>query len=151
MDPTTFRGIERIVIVLIAGCLAYLGYRLFVLGHTTGPGKLQADTKLGKIVLSGTGPGLFFMAFGAIVLVSAVFHGDASSSSSTTTTTTRPSGPEPATVTTTTTMHAASAAATMPAAVIGHPTAPAVTTVTTTLANAASASAAVPRPAPRNR
>ena len=38
---------------------------------------LSAESKLYKIVFSGTGPGLFFMAFGAIILLTAIFAGKA--------------------------------------------------------------------------
>jgi hypothetical protein len=71
-----FREVSRIIIILIAGMMAYLGYRLFVLGHTSGPGRIVARSQLGQIVLSGTGPGLFFMAFGAIILIVALFRGE---------------------------------------------------------------------------
>jgi hypothetical protein len=87
-NPLLMRGIERVLIVCVAALFAYLGFRLFALGHTSGPGKLQAKTKLGEVILSGTGPGLFFMAFGGLVLLGAVFHGDTRYSEKTTTTNT---------------------------------------------------------------
>ena len=86
-NPLLIRGIERILIVIVAGVFAYLGFRLFVLGHSSGPGKLSAKTKLGEIILSGAGPGLFFMAFGGLVLLASVFHGDYKYSETTSTTT----------------------------------------------------------------
>jgi hypothetical protein len=79
MDAVTFRGLERLVIVVGAIVFAYLGYRLFLAGIDKGPGKLEAQTRFYKFVFSGVGPGLFFMAFGAIVLVTALFTGGAKS------------------------------------------------------------------------
>jgi hypothetical protein len=84
MDPTVFRGIERILIVIGAIIFGYLGYRLFVKGLTTGEGNLRFESKLMKVIFSGTGPGLFFMAFGAVVLVTAVMKGGASLKETTT-------------------------------------------------------------------
>jgi hypothetical protein len=77
-DPVAMRGLERLVIAFGAITFAILGYRLFIFGVTKGHGKLVADSKLFKVVFSGTGPGLFFMAFGAVVLVSALFTGSGS-------------------------------------------------------------------------
>lgn len=79
MDAVTFRGLERLIIVLGAIVFAYLGYRLFLAGIDKGPGKLEAQTRFYKFVFSGVGPGLFFMAFGAMVLVTALFTGGAES------------------------------------------------------------------------
>lgn len=66
------RGIERIIIALSASLFCFLGYKLFRHGVTKGYGSLSFQSKLLKIVFSGTGPGLFFMAFGALVLIVAV-------------------------------------------------------------------------------
>ena len=82
MDAVTFRGIERLVIVVGAIIFAYLGYKLFLAGIDKGPGKLEAETKFYKFVFSGVGPGVFFMAFGGIVLVTALFTGGAESAQS---------------------------------------------------------------------
>ena len=79
MDAVTFRGLERLIIVIGAIVFAYLGYRLFLAGIDKGPGKLEAQTRFYKFVFSGVGPGLFFMAFGAVVLVTALFTGGATS------------------------------------------------------------------------
>jgi len=84
MDPIFFRGIERLLIVLGAVFFGYLGYRLFLKGISSGEGNLNVQSSFGKIVLSGTGPGLFFMAFGAIVLVAMVVKGEVSVTESTT-------------------------------------------------------------------
>jgi hypothetical protein len=50
----------------------FLGYQLFMKGIVKGKGNLVADTKIGKLAFSGTGPGLFFMAFGSLILVAAI-------------------------------------------------------------------------------
>ena len=79
MDAVTFRGLERLIIVFGAIIFAYLGYRLFLAGIDKGPGKLEAETRFYKFAFSGVGPGVFFMAFGGIVLVTALFTGGAES------------------------------------------------------------------------
>jgi hypothetical protein len=71
-NPMFSRGVERIIINLGAILMTYLGYKLFIFGIEKGYAELTAETKFYKIVFSGTGPGLFFMAFGAIVLITAL-------------------------------------------------------------------------------
>ena len=78
MDPMwliVLRVTERIVIYAGAIFMIYLGYSLYKRGISKGRNNLQAKTKLGQIILPGTGPGLFFMAFGAIVLLVGLFIG----------------------------------------------------------------------------
>ena len=73
MDMTlliVLRMLERVVAVMIGGLSIYLGYQLFV------KIPVQTDTSSGKfklpwnisIVLSRVGPGVFFAAFGTIVV-----------------------------------------------------------------------------------
>lgn len=72
MDPMwliILRVIERIFIYVGAVITIYLGYNLYKKGINKGRGDLQAKSKLGQIILSGTGPGLFFMVFGAVILL----------------------------------------------------------------------------------
>lgn len=114
-NPLLIRGIERILIVLTAALFAFLGYRLFRLGHDSGPGKLTAKTKVGEVILSGTGPGLFFMAFGGLVLLAAVFHGDYRYSETTTTKTIGPPAAQGAAATELDVTTSAVAAASAPA------------------------------------
>ncbi len=76
-NPIFLRGMERLLVVGGAIVLSYLGYRLFVFGVREGESRLSAESPFYKIVLSGTGPGLFFMAFGALVLISALYTGGA--------------------------------------------------------------------------
>ena len=80
MDPILLRGIERIIIITGAIFFAYLGYRLYRIGVEKGIEHLTAESKFVKFVLSGTGPGLFFMGFGGILLTIALFTGKASQS-----------------------------------------------------------------------
>ena len=68
-----FRGFERLLIVLGGFFFAYLGYRLFLYGVDEGNGKLETESPFFKLTFSGSGPGLFFMAFGALVLINAIF------------------------------------------------------------------------------
>lgn len=74
-DPIIWRGIERILIVIGAIFLSFLGYKLYIKGHSSGKNTLQVDSKLLKFILSGQGPGLFFMAFSALVLIWAISLG----------------------------------------------------------------------------
>jgi threonine/homoserine/homoserine lactone efflux protein len=77
MDPMwliVLRVTERIVIYAGAIFMIYLGYSLYKRSNSKGRNNLQAKTKLSQIILPGTGLGLFFMAFGAIVLFSRTFH-----------------------------------------------------------------------------
>lgn len=62
------RGGEKMAIVCIAAFISYLGYRLFVKGVESQETKLEGEVSEFKLSLSGTGPGMFFMAFGAIIL-----------------------------------------------------------------------------------
>lgn len=80
MDPILLRGLERIIIIAGAFFFAYLGYRLYRVGVEKGIGQLNAESNFLKLFLLGTGPGLFFMVFGGIVLTIALFTGKASQS-----------------------------------------------------------------------
>ncbi len=80
MDSTlliVLKAIERIVIYAGAVFVIYAGYSLYKRGISKGRGDLKAKTKLGEILLSGTGPGVFFMVFGAIILLVGLFTGRA--------------------------------------------------------------------------
>ena len=68
-----YRGIERWMIILGGLIFAYLGYKLFLYGVDQGHGKLETENQFFKLTFSGSGPGLFFMAFGALILVSSVY------------------------------------------------------------------------------
>lgn len=68
-DPVTIlRMVERILAVLIGGMAIYLGYRLFF--HLPFERSHKGELALPgvKIVLSRVGPGVFFAAFGSVVL-----------------------------------------------------------------------------------
>lgn len=75
MEVFFYRGVERLIICLGGIFFGYLGYKLFLAGLTAGDSKLNVESKTMKIILSGTGPGLFFMAFGAIILLTAILKG----------------------------------------------------------------------------
>ncbi len=68
-DPVAIlRMFERIIAVVIAGISIYLGYRLFFhlpFEHTN---EGQIELPGVKVVLSRVGPGIFFAAFGSIIL-----------------------------------------------------------------------------------
>jgi len=71
------RGIERVAIFIIGAFFGYLGFRLFVLGITTGTATLSGEGKWGKLLFSGTAPGLFFMFVGGAVVVVGLLTGGA--------------------------------------------------------------------------
>lgn len=78
MDPTlmvvTARAVERIVAVLLGGLAVYYGFRLFLVL----PLETQSDGKIRlpgmSVVLSRAGPGLFFLAFGSLVILASLFR-----------------------------------------------------------------------------
>jgi hypothetical protein len=78
LQAVPWRGTERLMIVACAALSMYLGYRLFIFDVKDGVSKLNAQVQWVKIAFSGVGPGLFFMAFGAIVLIVALMTGGAS-------------------------------------------------------------------------
>lgn len=80
MAAVDWRGLERIAIVAVAFGIAYLGYRLYVLGVTEGRSKVEVNNEAWKFVVAGTGPGLLFMTCGTLALFLALFTGDAQSS-----------------------------------------------------------------------
>lgn len=77
------RCIERIIAVLLGGLAIYYGFRLFLVVpvQTLSDGKIQMPGL--SVVLAKAGPGLFFAAFGAIVVVTSLMRpiqvGDGSS------------------------------------------------------------------------
>jgi len=81
MDPTVWREIERLLVALGGILSIYLGYRLFIYGIEKGRDRLSVHiSEKMRIIFSGQGPGLFFMAFGSVLLLVALFTGGASSS-----------------------------------------------------------------------
>ncbi len=73
MDPTLIaiaaHSVERIVAVLLGGLAVYYGFRLFMVVpvETRGDGKIELPGI--SVVLAKAGPGLFFAAFGALVVI----------------------------------------------------------------------------------
>ena len=67
-------GVERIVAVSLGGLAVYYGFRLFLVL----PIETQSDGKIRlpgmSVVLSKAGPGLFFLAFGALVILASLFR-----------------------------------------------------------------------------
>ena len=62
-------NIIRILVVIIAGFAIYFGYKLFYLVAER-QGKLKISGKDNSLELEDVGPGIFFAAFGTIILVS---------------------------------------------------------------------------------
>lgn len=75
MDAIIIRAVERIIVAFGGIIFAYLGYRLYVIGITKGRGELKAESKFYTLIFSGTGPGLFFMMFGGLILLTSLFTG----------------------------------------------------------------------------
>jgi hypothetical protein len=67
-----YEAIGRYITIFGGIAFGVMGFLLFRMGITKGKGLLSADSKLVKFVFSGVGPGLFFMAFGGIVLALAL-------------------------------------------------------------------------------
>lgn len=72
MDLLALRTIERIVVEVCAVFVIYLGYRLYVRGLDKGDYKVASSSRLLSVAVSGTGPGLAFMAMGAMILVAGI-------------------------------------------------------------------------------
>lgn len=78
MDPKLIaiaaRSIERIFAVLLGGLAVYYGFRLFLVVpvETHSDGRIQLPGM--SVVLAKAGPGLFFAAFGAIVIVTSLMQ-----------------------------------------------------------------------------
>lgn len=70
MENTEFvmRMAERLLAVGISGLSIYLGYRLFLSAPTQTNQQGQIELPGMKVVLSRVGPGVFFAAFGAVIL-----------------------------------------------------------------------------------
>ena len=77
MDAVDWRGLQQVLIVVLAGLTTFLGYRLYGQGLTAGD--VRADVKSGVwgFTIIGTGPGLLFMVLGSIVMFMGVHRGDA--------------------------------------------------------------------------
>jgi len=76
-NPVMWRALERLLMVAGGIVLGIIGYRLFIFGMTKGRNDLSAV----KLAMFSTGPGLFFMGFGATVLITAWLKGGVTSQS----------------------------------------------------------------------
>lgn len=76
-DSITWRGMERLLVVLGAIVFAFLGYKLYTLGIAEGSSKVDVSSRWIAFAVSGTGPGLVLMALGAMILVLAMLTGGA--------------------------------------------------------------------------
>lgn len=68
VDPIVWKGVERILIAIGAIIFGCLGYRLYMEGFARKKEKNAAHSLFLRFALSGTGPGLAFMVFGAFLL-----------------------------------------------------------------------------------
>jgi hypothetical protein len=70
----SMHGVERIVAVLLGGLAVFYGYKLFL----TLPTKTESNGEIKlpgmSVVLAKAGPGLFFVAFGALVIITSLFR-----------------------------------------------------------------------------
>jgi hypothetical protein len=69
--------VERLFVTLVGGFFGYLGFKLFRLGIDGGHATVRGEGGFGKWFFSGTGPGLFFMLVGGVVIVAALMTGSA--------------------------------------------------------------------------
>jgi hypothetical protein len=71
-DPTLMililRMLERTLSVIISGVMIYYGYRLFTLIPTQSNSQGKIELPSMSVVFSKVGPGVFFAAFGSVVL-----------------------------------------------------------------------------------
>lgn len=65
----------RLSVIAVGAMLAYLGYRLFVLGVMTDAGGLDAAAGAIKLKLTKAAPGTFFALFGAVLIGTTVIEG----------------------------------------------------------------------------
>jgi hypothetical protein len=65
----------RLSVIAVGAMLAYLGYRLFVLGVMTDAGGLDAAAGVIKLKLTKAAPGTFFALFGAVLIRTTVMEG----------------------------------------------------------------------------
>jgi hypothetical protein len=78
MDPSlvaiSAHSFERIIAVLLGGLGIYYGFRLFLVVpfETRSDGKIQLPGV--SVVMAKAGPGLFFAAFGAIVVITSLMR-----------------------------------------------------------------------------
>lgn len=73
MDILLFRGVERLLAVIIGGVAIYLGYRLFQTVVLPADGALEAKIDgYGSLIMSRIGPGIFFALFGAAVVITSL-------------------------------------------------------------------------------
>ena len=67
-----FNGVATLGI-LVGGAIAWLGYRLYVAGVAAdSAAEVAAKSKFLGLTISGTGPGLFFVGLGAIIVIASV-------------------------------------------------------------------------------
>lgn len=78
MDPSlvaiSAHSVERIIAVLLGGLGIYYGFRLFLVVpfETRGDGKIQLPGI--SVIMAKAGPGLFFAAFGAVVIITSLMR-----------------------------------------------------------------------------
>lgn len=68
------RSLERIVAVIFGGLAIYYGYRLFQLIPTQKDNSEKIELPGISVVLSKAGPGVFFVAFGTVILLTTFFN-----------------------------------------------------------------------------
>ena len=67
-DPAFWKAIERVLLIIAGIYLGFLGYKLFLLGITTGRTASDARSRVSVTVVSGVGPGLFFILVAGLVV-----------------------------------------------------------------------------------
>ncbi|MGD0017530.1 MAG: hypothetical protein ABSC38_08475 [Verrucomicrobiia bacterium] len=67
-DPTFWKAIERVLLIISGIYLGFLGYKLFLIGVTTGKTAPDARSRLSTTIVSGIGPSLFFILVAGLVV-----------------------------------------------------------------------------------
>jgi TonB family protein len=64
----------QIILIITAGIIfVVLGYKLFLYGVDRGRGKLRSKSETYKLIFSGSGPGLFFMILGGLIVLFSIY------------------------------------------------------------------------------
>jgi len=73
-DVLMIRMFERIIAVIVGPLAIYFGYKLFLLLPTQNDSKGKIELPGFSVVLAKVGPGIFFAAFGSILVYQSITH-----------------------------------------------------------------------------
>jgi TonB family protein len=67
------RAVQLILIITAGIIFVILGYKLFLYGVDRGRSKLRSKSEPYKLIFSGSGPGLFFMVLGGLIIIFSIY------------------------------------------------------------------------------